>query len=557
MKTHTFSKSSLTVIAVLAIVGGCGGGGSDAVEPTQAPASAPVGSGGGGGAPTPLPSPVAPPAPLSVKACEPIAGGRDIQVGPGTGQIANLDQVAWESLKAGDTVRIFYKSTPYKGKILITAEGTASQPVRVCGVKGANGERPVIDGNGAVTRKSLVFGGNGIADQTTGEKAKDVQEARAVIMIKSTLDYTQYPKYVQIDGLKVTGSHPRYKFTDTTGATKAYKEFGACIWVDRGHNITIADNEITDCSHAIFTKSTDDGPFAVTKNVRIAGNKIWNNGIAGSDRIHHTYTASQGIVFEFNVYGALRSGANGNAIKDRSSGTIVRYNRIEDGARAVDLVEAEDFPETALADAAYRTTFVYGNQIIKDGNKGSTIHYGGDHNLGSTPTGNYGTRFNRKGTLYFFYNTVRLTGNGYAVLFQLSTTEEKAEIWNNVFIFDSTIPSPYMRSTTEVETAYWQPGGLLNFGPNWISQNWKDASPYATIKGGLTGTSNLITGTEPPVDVATFAPKAGSTVIDKAATLPDILKPFVLEYELIGAGYLPQARKQSGASADLGARELQ
>ena len=42
----------------------------------------------------------------------------------------------------------------------------------------------------------------------------------------------------------------------------------------------------------------------------------------------------------------------------------MRYNRIEEGAHAIDLVEAEDFPVTALALPAYRTTHVIGNQIL-------------------------------------------------------------------------------------------------------------------------------------------------------------------------------------------------
>src|SRR5690606_31892153 len=162
-----------------------------------------------------------------------------------------------------------------------------------------------------------------------------------------------------------------------------------------------ADNEITDCTHAIFSRSNEEGIFGVTRNLRIAGNYMHNNGVSGSFTIHNTYVQSQNVTYEFNRYGALRSGATGNSIKDRSTGTVIRYNRIEDGARAIDLVEAEDFASVAKADPAYRSTFVYGNQIVKDGRKGSTIHYGGDH-AGSEA--NY-----RKGTLYFFSNTVRLT----------------------------------------------------------------------------------------------------------------------------------------------------
>ena len=46
------------------------------------------------------------------------------------------------------------------------------------------------------------------------------------------------------------------------------------------------------------------------------------------------------ISSERPCYGPLRSGALGNAVKDRSAGLVVRYNRIEGGARSVDMVEA-------------------------------------------------------------------------------------------------------------------------------------------------------------------------------------------------------------------------
>lgn len=46
---------------------------------------------------------------------------------------------------------------------------------------------------------------------------------------------------------------------------------------------------------------------------------------------HNSYTESQGIVFEFNHYGPLRAGCPGNNLKDRSTGTVIRYNWIEGG----------------------------------------------------------------------------------------------------------------------------------------------------------------------------------------------------------------------------------
>ncbi|MFT3665096.1 hypothetical protein [Piscinibacter sp.] len=469
-------------------------------------------------------------------------------MGPNAGQLASLADVPWESLKAGDTVRIFYSATPYAGKFLIAAQGTADAPVRICGVKGPNGQRPVITGANAVTRRALA---NAYGSSTA---VSDIHQNRSVIVVKplATQAYESYPRNIQIDGLVVRSAHPSYKFTDAAGASKSYTDFGACIWVDRGHNITIADNEITDCSQGIFSKSTDDGDFAVTKNLRIAGNTFTNNGIVGDVHMHSTYIQSHGVVYEFNRYGAMRSGASGNSLKDRSVGTVVRYNRIEDGSRAIDLVEAEDFPVYAKKQPDYRTTFVYGNQIIKDGRKGSTIHYGGDHN-GSTPGANWGEPNNRKGTLYFFNNTVRITGNGYAVLFQLSTTEERAEIWNNVFVYDDAAPYAMLRASTEVGSA-WTTGGILNFGRNWINSRWVDSDPYHPVPGQILGTSNFITGSTPPVDVNSLVPLAGSAIIDQAQASLSAASGFPVNYQL-NTSLVGTARSVSGAAADLGAIE--
>ena len=96
----------------------------------------------------------APAAALGLTACVPSGRGTDYRVG--TGQpYTSLDAVPWESLRAGDTVRVFHRDTPYRSKFLIAGQGTADAPIRVCGVRGPNGERPVIDGSGATTRAAL------------------------------------------------------------------------------------------------------------------------------------------------------------------------------------------------------------------------------------------------------------------------------------------------------------------------------------------------------------------------------------------------------------------
>ena len=64
----------------------------------------------------------------------------------------------WESLKAGDTVLIYWRATSTR-KSSCRRLGTPAAPVTIRGVLGPNGERPVIDGNGATTRAQLNYGG--------------------------------------------------------------------------------------------------------------------------------------------------------------------------------------------------------------------------------------------------------------------------------------------------------------------------------------------------------------------------------------------------------------
>jgi hypothetical protein len=484
--------------------------------------------------------------PLGLTPCQPSGQGTDYPVGPGQ-TYTRLDDVPWEKLKGGDTVRIHYSTKPYTGKFLIIAQGTATAPVRVCGVRGPKGERPVIDGSGATTRAALstVYG--------SSTYVRDIHQERSLIVIKGDpQSWTAFPRYIQIDGLKITRAHPDYSFRNAAGQVRSYAAFGACIWIDRGQNISIVDNEISDCQMAIFSKSTDDGDFAVTKNIRVAGNTMWGHGIVDDYHEHTTYLQSVGTIVEFNRYGPLRSGSPGNALKDRSAGAVIRYNRIEEGAHAIDLVEAEDFPATAQALAAYRTTHVYGNQIIKNGDSGSVIHYGGDH-FGSAPGANWGEPLFRRGTLYFYNNTLSLTGTAAAV-FQISTTLETVEAFNNIFHFGPTVKERSLRMNQWGLGSAWTPGGALILGRNWISTGWQDSDQWHPVPGALIGTGNLIAGTTAPFDPTTFVPLAGSAVLDVGVPIPTALSRHVPVFQLDSA-LRPVARVRRGTGDDLGAVE--
>src|SRR5207244_3168930 len=100
----------------------------------------------------------------------------------------------------------------------------------------------------------------------------------------------------------------------------------------------------------------------------------------------------------YNHFGPLRAGSLGNNLKDRSAGTVIRYNWIEGGAHLLDLVEPEESYKIASQDPRFQRTYVYGNVLINgptDGN--NLVHYGGDNGT----VNEY-----RKGALYFYHNTV-------------------------------------------------------------------------------------------------------------------------------------------------------
>ncbi|HFC52967.1 MAG TPA: hypothetical protein ENJ43_00865, partial [Gammaproteobacteria bacterium] len=85
---------------------------------------------------------------LTDSSCAPTGSGTDYPVGPGQ-SYASISEVPWGELGPGDTVRIHYRPEPYREKIVISTSGSEDDPIRICGVAGPNGERPVLDGDGA------------------------------------------------------------------------------------------------------------------------------------------------------------------------------------------------------------------------------------------------------------------------------------------------------------------------------------------------------------------------------------------------------------------------
>jgi hypothetical protein len=229
-----------------------------------------------------------------------------------------------------------------------------------------------------------------------------------------------------------------------------------------------------DSANGFFVASSDE---TVSRNILVEGNYIFGNGIVGSAFQHNNYTAAIGITFQYNRFGAMRAGANGNALKDRSAGTVIRYNWIEHGNRQLDLVEGDDSVQIRNA-PEYRKTYVYGNFLIEpDGAGNSQItHYGGDNGTAA---------LYRKGTLYFYNNTIVSTRAGNTTLFRLSTNDETCDARNNIFYV----------TAGGANLALLDDTGVLSLSHNWFKPNWRVSHGAATGTVNNDGTS--VQGTSP------------------------------------------------------------
>ena len=240
----------------------------------------------------------------------PVCPAVEYEVGPGKA-CAEIEDVPWEALRAGDTVTIHWRENPYPAKFVLCARGTRDQPIQVRGVPNSQGILPVIDGRDAVTRKQLNYW----------------NEVRGVIKIGGANrppDTT--PAYITVENLDIRSARPPYVFTGRDGRT-AYSDNAAAIFIEKGEFITIRGCVLRDSGNGLFIA-------AATRDAVVEGCYIHNNGIEGSYYQHNTYTAAAGLIYQFNRFGRLRPGCGGNNLKDRSAGLVVRYNWIEDGFNA-------------------------------------------------------------------------------------------------------------------------------------------------------------------------------------------------------------------------------
>jgi hypothetical protein len=380
-----------------------------------------------------------------------VSGTYEVGVGK---TFANIGDVPWENMKAGDQVLIYWRPQPYKEKWVIAVQGTEQQPFVVRGVPNPNGELPVIDGRDATTRSQINFW----------------NENRGVIKIGgANQPAVDAPTWIVLENLDIRSGRTPYTFTGRGGLT-SYGSNAASAYVENGQNVIIRNCVLHDSGNGLFVSHA-------SRNVLVESCWIYDNGIEGSIYEHNTYTAAIGMVYQFNLLGPLRANCLGNNLKDRSAGTVVRYNWIESGNRQLDLVDAEDSMDL-VNHPSYRKTFVYGNVLIEPDGAGNSqiVHYGGDSG---------DTTIYRKGILYFYNNTLVSTRTGNTTLLRLSTNEETCDCRNNIVY----VTAPGNR------LALLDSSGIVYLHNNWLNTGWQTS--HSGLTGMIYNEGGMVTGENP------------------------------------------------------------
>lgn len=464
---------------------------------------------------------------------------RTYDIGPGR-PLTRLADLDWSRLGPGDTVNVHAKPGGYHELLQIASRGTPAAWITINGVPDqVTGELPVIDARDAV-----------LAPQFRNHYAPVHGSGAIVVGAKPGFAHGYKPGYITIRNLDIRNCHSTSTFTDTDGTTKSYGLVGAGVYLERCDHVTVANCSIHDNGEGIFGAGQSDFDRVMT-DITVEANRIWGNGNVGSEREHNTYIEAIDVVYQFNRYGPLRPGALGAGLKDRSAGTVIRFNWIEGGAHQLQIPEAQNQADLAMTLPRYHTTIVEGNTLVAPpGDAASLILYGGDQGL---------TPWYRKGVLSVVHNTL-VARSDQSQAWKITAIEaasggEAIDARNNIM---AAIPA----TAGGIRPDFGLIGrdNRASFGRNWVPAGWlvTTVGDYR-FTGEAAGTANLISGpTNDPgfVDVASgdYRLAAGSTCIDAAGRLPGRLAndPVTSQFQRPVGG---MARPVNGLAADLGSFE--
>tara|TARA_B110001454_G_scaffold218046_1_gene244897 strand:+ start:1108 stop:2898 length:1791 start_codon:yes stop_codon:yes gene_type:complete len=436
-----------------------------------------------------------------------IGSSRTLNVGPGQ-TYAELTDVPWLSLGAGDVVNIYYRDIAYKTKFGIISVANAQKPFIINGVTNSSCLKPVLDGQGAVTAtdaRAMNFG-------------SDIQESGLITIHRPpNTTGTHKAKYIIIQNLKIVNVRSGSTFKNNMNSIQSYGIFSAAIYSPRVDYLYIKNCEFLNNAQALFTNSKGGSEIDFSSYLILRGNYVDGSGYNDDDHEHGAYTQGYRTLIEGNYFGRAQGGSS---VKDRSSATVFRYNKVDVSARGLDLVETEEeYFNNVKSDPLYHHAWVYGNLFTNDNSSPNgfsirMIHWGFDNSSAHA----------RTGTLYFYNNTILNKGTDptgsywYASVFQMGSGGYNADnpsnyqinAWENVFTNEA-ISTGYGKVEFRL---LWDLGKVNFFGTNYLTSNWKRPTDGVLIENS----SSIIESSAGVIDHGSLSPLLGSPILNKGIT---------------------------------------
>ncbi|HLH53045.1 MAG TPA: hypothetical protein VKY92_05455 [Verrucomicrobiae bacterium] len=487
------------------------------------------------------------------------ATAANYEVGPGQ-TYTNLGSVPWTALLPGDAVNVHYQPGGYHEVILLSRSGSPNLPVTLNGVPDpVTGALPTLDGSNAVTATNVPW--HAASLNTMG-----------IIVVSPNLNqpYPYFPAWIRIQKLRIQNANPSNTLTTAKGVTASFDPNAAAIYVEYAQHLVVSGCELAQSCNGLFCDAQNGDPNTTSTDILVQNSWIHGNGFHGNYGAHDINSQAKGIIFQYNLIGPLDPNANGDEIKDRSSGTILRYNTViqgPGGGSAFWFTQPDGGVGVIDQDPAYHTNFVYGNVFLNTTNSGALTMFAYDYlGTGSHP---------RNGTLYFYNNTVvnyvDQSARYYTEIFQLPQHSDAVSLnihdvvdcRNNIF---AAIPGTAGKAPTQVYLLNSDDGTLV-LGTNWVSPGLAVLQlPYGLTNffGTISGTNQLLFGDHQGQNNPGFVNPANtnfnllpsSPAIDAAG--PQSPAVLASPYNVVSEYVFPnsaQTRIVSGRNMDLGAFE--
>jgi hypothetical protein len=444
--------------------------------------------------------------------CTPV--GKGVRYDIGSARTPRLDDVPWASLGPGDVVCVPYRAEPYRAKIYFITRGARDAPIRLVGLRGPHGERPIIDGDGATTSRFIA--------PAAGDRwleAFGVISMMTHFVAPAGSPWGWHPGWITITGLRIQHARPGFKFTDSAGKSQSYAPFSAGIYVNPGDDVTIEDCDVTDSQIGIFAKSferTARNLDRVTERLTLRGNFIHGNGDPKLLGIHNVYIEARGcdVIGNSMVHQAGNAGSN---YKSRCGHERIFANRFEGGSQGLLLLLNPESGWDSIGTAAdYEPTVVAGNLLIDPFDNGTVggalVAFGGDA---------YKDADHYRKNLIFHANTVLGRSHGGARVAVISTahfTREAPSItaWLSSNVIDNAGDGT---PGAPLHLALASGAGRVVVDHGFNDPGVPDYDEYQRSRGTVTGWTPAAPGATPRIAGGNAEPRPlkGSPLIDAGA----------------------------------------